>query len=132
MSGDEPPQPKALWKQALLARGLMLGMGLMVLLGAYLVLLPLLDPAQRNRAQGSAPEPFVIGALAGTVVCILDRISPRVFRRLSTRIWLALILPAIGVLILLSESTLFLLFVGVAGFVVPILSPLARFSFAGK
>lgn len=102
-------------------------MAVLVLVGSYLVLLPLIEPDQRARAEDAAPIAFIVGALLGSATWIVDRIRPHTFKRLRSRAIGPPILLAVGILILTSEALLFHLFIGVAGFVLPVATPLARF-----
>jgi hypothetical protein len=113
-------------RRSLFARVFILGLAAYALGVAYFVLLPG-EAEARASALGAAPVVFAVGALLGSAIWIVDRIWPRAFNRVGSWAIGPEVFLAVGVLILIGEDDLFLVVVGIAGFVFPVVTPLARF-----
>jgi hypothetical protein len=113
--------------RSILARAFLLTLAAAALLIAYGILLPNLPPGERERVDGLAPWAPLIGVAIGVAIWVIDRLSPRLFRNVSTGTLLTVPWLILGATMWISEGALSLIAVGMAGSALPVATPLARF-----
>src|SRR5262245_24823786 len=100
-------------------------MAAVLLLIAYLLLIPALPPDDREAVSDAMPWAFAVGVLIGVLVWIVDQRLPRLFARFNRFYG---ILPGVilGVGIFLPDPFTILIMSGVAGMLLPVATPLAQ------
>jgi hypothetical protein len=121
-----PSQAK---KKARVARAVLLGFGVLLLLMAYVGIRIALGEEARDQAMRAAPVAFVVGALLGSGLWVVDRLYPRLLRGATSTAVYAPTFLVIALLMLLTPSGLWLAMIGFAGMAAPVATPLARFGF---
>jgi hypothetical protein len=121
--------PNQAKRKALAARAVLLGFGVLLLLMAYVGIRAGLGEEARDGALRAAPVAFVVGAILGSGLWVVDRLYPRLLKGATSAAIYAPMFLLTALLMLLAPSGLWLAVIGFAGMVAPVATPLARFTF---
>jgi hypothetical protein len=108
-------------------RAFIVGLGVFLLAGSYLVLIPDLPPKERAWVYAAVPVSFSLGLVVSVAALLLERRHPEWFARITPA---SLALPSsalLGFLIFIADAWMLILAAAMAGATVPAATPLARF-----